>query len=493
MYTNRCKNVTLPRINIDKGSFNRDQTSIDESNLLLLGSPRSVKLSPSIYTPLTTVARSSPGLAALGSSTPRSPSRRAGAYRPSVFAHRLHRRAVFKNGYCNIAPIKGSRRHIRFLQDMFTTLVDARWRYTLMVFALGFVCSWLFFALLYWFIAYAHGDLDEQRLPHNQGSIGWKPCVTSIYSFASCFLFSLETQHTIGYGNRATTEECPEAIFVMTLQSVHGVMIQALLAGIIFAKMTRPKSRSQTLLFSKQAVISMRDGELCLMFRVGDMRKSHIIGANIRAQLIRGKMTREGELMAQYQIELEVGVDGCGSDMFFIWPQIVVHRIHADSPLYGLTALELLQEKFEIVVILEGTIESTGQTTQARSSYLSSEILWGYRFEPILFYNKQKQTYEINLEKFDEPVPVETPCCSAKELMEGANYSSHENLVDKRSFEYGSLVEKLHRFQVDDEKSQHRLTLDGAACELQHQPPTAAAAVAAASNVTVNGNVCSKE
>lgn len=60
--------------------------------------------------------------------------------------------------------------------------------------------------------------------------------------------------------------------------------------------MTRPKLRTQTLQFSKHAVICQRDGQLCLMFRVGDMRKSHIIGASIRAQLIRAKKTKEGEV-----------------------------------------------------------------------------------------------------------------------------------------------------------------------------------------------------
>ena len=30
--------------------------------------------------------------------------------------------------------------------------------------------------------------------------------------------FSVETQHTIGYGGRQTTEECPEAIFIMSVQ-----------------------------------------------------------------------------------------------------------------------------------------------------------------------------------------------------------------------------------------------------------------------------------
>jgi hypothetical protein len=92
------------------------------------------------------------------------------------------------------------------------------------------------------------------------------------------------------YGSRHTTEECPEAIFVMCLQSIVGVMIQAFMVGIVFAKLSRPKKRTQTLLFSRNAVICQRDGHLCLMFRVGDMRKSHIVEAHVRAQLIKRKV-----------------------------------------------------------------------------------------------------------------------------------------------------------------------------------------------------------
>ena len=32
------------------------------------------------------------------------------------------------------------------------------------------------------------------------------------------FVRSVETQHTIGYGGRQTTEECPEAIIIMCVQ-----------------------------------------------------------------------------------------------------------------------------------------------------------------------------------------------------------------------------------------------------------------------------------
>jgi potassium inwardly-rectifying channel subfamily J, other len=254
---------------------------------------------------------------------------------------------------------------------------------------------------------------------------------------------------------RTTTEECPEAIFVMCFQSIYGVMIQAFMVGIVFAKMTRPKHRTQTLLFSKNAVICQRDGDLCLMFRVGDMRKSHIIGANIRAQLIKTKTTREGEILSQYQTELEIGSDGCASDLFFIWPMVVVHKINADSPLFNMSASDMLQDRFEIVVILEGTVESTGQTTQARSSFLNTEILWGHRFETVVVYNKEKQGYEINYSRFNSTQTVDTPLCSAKELAEF--YKIQEDYRQNGNIKLSSSLTKKFELGGDVDGSQEVL------------------------------------
>lgn len=45
--------------------------------------------------------------------------------------------------------------------------------------------------------------------------------------------------------------------------------------------------------------------------------------------------------------------------------------------------------------ISEGTVESTGMTTQARSSYLPSEILWGHRFESMISFKKDTGEYEV--------------------------------------------------------------------------------------------------
>lgn len=83
-------------------------------------------------------------------------------------------------------------------------------------------------------------------------------------------------------------------------------MIQAFMVGVVFAKLSRPKKRTQTLMFSRNAVINHRDGVPCLMFRVGDMRKSHIIEAHVRAQLIKHKVTKEGEHLPFFQTELKV-------------------------------------------------------------------------------------------------------------------------------------------------------------------------------------------
>ncbi|KPU80576.1 uncharacterized protein Dana_GF18763, isoform F [Drosophila ananassae] len=357
------------------------------------------------------------GITPNGKAFQRQPSCRSRNFRPGSM-RRVRRRAVFKNGDCNVVQKHLQRRRVRFLQDMYTTMVDWQWRWTLLAFALSFILSWLFFALIWWLIVYTHGDLEDLHMPDNQEESGWAPCVSAIDGFTSCFLFSIETQHTIGYGVRTTSPECPEAIFMMCFQSIYGVMSSAFMAGIVFAKMTRAKQRAQTLLFSKHAVICQRDGCLSLMFRVGDMRKSHIIGAGVRAQLIRTKSTKEGEVMTQYFTELEIGTDDSGSDLFFIWPMVIEHKIDENSPLYNLNATDMLQDKFEIVVILEGTVESTGQSTQARSSYINTEILWGHRFDPVVLYNKDLQAYEIDYARFNETTQVDTPLCSARELNE---------------------------------------------------------------------------
>lgn len=338
-----------------------------------------------------------------------------------IIQGRPRKRVVFKNGTVNLSKEHVSKRSQRYLQDIFTTLVDIQWRWNLLVFAMGFILSWLGFAVAWWVIAYAHGDFDHLE------EEDWKPCMVNVRSFASAFLFSIETQHTIGYGSRYTTEECPEAIFIMCLQSITGLMIQCFMVGIVFAKLSRPKQRSQTLMFSRHSIICLRDGRLSLMFRVGDVRKSHIIGAKVSAQVIRRKQTKEGELIPYYHHELSVRFDAGGDGVLLIWPVIIVHEIDENSPFYGMCAEDMVRERYELVAMLEGTIESTGQAIQARTSYLPTEILWGHRFEQVISYRKESGDYMVDYGKFNSTYEVETPLCSAKDY-----YQYQKALAEQR-------------------------------------------------------------
>ena len=64
---------------------------------------------------------------------------------------------------------------------------------------------------------------------------------------------------------------------------------------------------------------------------------------------------------------LKVSPDSSGeSCIFFVWPLEIVHVIDKESPLYDLAAADLAKEKFELIVIMEGTIETSSMTFQAR-------------------------------------------------------------------------------------------------------------------------------
>lgn len=339
---------------------------------------------------------------------------------------KYHSRFVSKTGQCNIHFANMDEKSQRYMSDMFTTCVDIRWRYMFLLFSLVFVVSWLTFGLAFWVIGLLHGDMDHSA------DDSFVPCVMQVNTFVAAFLFSIETQTTIGYGARCVTEECPAAVFMVVFQSIMGCIIDAFMIGAIMAKMARPKKRAETLLFSHNAVIALRDGKLCLMFRVANLRKSHIVEAHVRAQLVKSRYTEEGEYIPLDQIDMNVGYDKGTDRLFLVAPLTVIHEIDEESPLFGISKQDLEAADFEIVIILEGLVEATAMTTQARSSYLPSEILWGHRFEPVIF--EEKSQYRIDYAYFHKTFEVpSTPRCSAKDMEErkfptsGANSFCYEN------------------------------------------------------------------
>ncbi|KAG8433912.1 hypothetical protein GDO86_012324 [Hymenochirus boettgeri] len=334
-------------------------------------------------------------------------------YRPKARKARF----VAKNGACNVAH-KNIREQGRFLQDVFTTMVDLKWHHSLLIFTMTFICSWMLFAMAWWLIAFAHGDLGPRRS-------SFVPCVTNIQSFTSAFLFSIEVQVTIGFGGRMVTEQCPLAITVLIIQNISGLIINAVMLGCIFMKTAQANRRAETLIFSKHAVIACRDGKYRLMFRVGDLRKSMIISASIKIQIVKKTTTPEGEIIPISQVDIQVENPVGTNSIFLVSPLIVSHTIDEKSPLYTYSAYDLCNQDLEVVAILEGVVETTGITTQARTSYLPEEIVWGHRFVPIV--TEEEGSYSVDYSKFGNTVKVHGPLCSAKDLANGKYHGHPKN------------------------------------------------------------------
>ncbi|KAM7370804.1 hypothetical protein PAMP_010324 [Pampus punctatissimus] len=334
---------------------------------------------------------------------------------------RKRQRFVEKNGRCNVQHGNLGGETSRYISDLFTTLVDLKWRWNLLIFILTYTVAWLVMASMWWVIAYIRGDLS-----HGGHDSSYTPCVANVYNFPSAFLFFIETEATIGYGYRYITEKCPEGIILFLFQSLLGSIVDAFLIGCMFIKMSQPKKRAETLMFSQDAVISQRDGKLCLMFRVGNLRNSHMVSAQIRCKLIKSRQTPEGEFLPLDQCELDVGF-GTGADqLFLVSPLTICHEINTKSPFFDLSQRSLMNEQFEIVVILEGIVETTGMTCQARTSYTEDEVLWGHRFLPVM--SLEEGFFRVDYSQFHNTFEVPTPPYSVKEQEEKSSLTSPNSL-----------------------------------------------------------------
>ncbi|PFX31844.1 ATP-sensitive inward rectifier potassium channel 12 [Stylophora pistillata] len=156
-------------------------------------------------------------------------------------------------------------------------------------------------------------------------------------------------------------------------------------------------------------------------------RKSQILEAHVRMHLFRKRKTREGMELPFYQQNLPVGTDwsckdGLAEDsaIFLILPLTMVHVIDENSPLYETHPKDLLNCDFEIVVLLEGTVEATSMLVQAKTSYTSDEILWGHEFVNTTDEFRWKSgRYRVDFSVFDNTRAVPTPQVSAKDYYEG--------------------------------------------------------------------------
>lgn len=191
--------------------------------------------------------------------------------------------------------------------------------------------------------------------------------------FSQAFYFSVQTFATIGYGQIGPNGFVPNLL--VTIEALVGLMYQALATGLLFARFSRP---AVSIVFSERAVVAPYNGGTALMFRVANRRRTQV--ANLEAQVIYSWMTDDGRgPVRRYRLlPLERN-----KVTFFPLAWTVVHPIDETSPLAGAAADSPAVSGMEIMIVLSGTDETSGQVIYARGSYVADEIVWNARFRSI--------------------------------------------------------------------------------------------------------------
>ena len=88
------------------------------------------------------------------------------------------------------------------------------------------------------------------------------------------------------------------------LQRLVMIILDALVIGVLFSKLSQPKKRSRTIFISDSAVVGHREGTLKFMFRIGDARQTPVLRPNVTAYLYtfnpsRQRRTAEGEFLVR--------------------------------------------------------------------------------------------------------------------------------------------------------------------------------------------------
>lgn len=239
------------------------------------------------------------------------------------------------------------------------------------------------------FFAYLTTRLIESEDEHFSGDISPS---TSI--FEQAFWLSMGHLISIGYGYW-TPVSCGANILV-NIQFFLGILLSALLLGIVVTKASLP---SVKLVFSKNCIITTRNGVRHFMFRVANTRGNLLVAPDIRLSSFSLVNTKEGESVWVAE-PLEVVGPPVMAPAFNI-----VHKITESSPLWKYTNEELVQKDYSISLV--ATDNHTFQTLYAAKYYQgNNDVLCNVRFSDVL---KRKGDLRImDFRRFNDVEPVKT-------------------------------------------------------------------------------------
>jgi inward rectifier potassium channel len=216
-------------------------------------------------------------------------------------------------------------------------------------------------------------------------------------SFEDRFFFSVQTLGSIGYG--AMYPKTAYANWIVTIESMSSLVGIAMLTGLAFARFSNPTAR---VVFSNVATISPHESVPTLSFRTANKRRNQILEAQLKVYLLRDELTAEGQYIRRIH-DLRLVRNQSPS---FVLSWLALHPIDPSSPLYGVTAADLLATNSTIVVTLSGVDETVTQMMYARHTYAPQDIFWNYRFVDMVSKADNGDRF-LDYKHFNSVVPVE--------------------------------------------------------------------------------------
>ena len=194
----------------------------------------------------------------------------------------------------------------KFESNLYHWLLSTNWQTFFLLVVLVYLSTNFLFAIAYY--ACGPGSVSNAR-PN---------------SLIDLFFFSVQTMATIGYGQMTPIGILPNSI--VSLEAFFGIVFSALTTGLAFARFTRPTAGIR---FSKTALVGLHDGKKVLRFRLGNLRSSNIVEAQLSLWLVLDRLNQEKEF---YREIVELKLDRNETPLFsFSWTAF--HQLSENSPL----------------------------------------------------------------------------------------------------------------------------------------------------------------
>ncbi len=252
---------------------------------------------------------------------------------------------------------------------------------------------WAFFCTTGLMYFLANAMFAAAYLACGPGSLGSETAGMEHHTYLRAFFFSVQTLSTIGYGQVVPIGTAANAI--VTLEALVGLFGFGIVTGLLFARFSRPTAK---ILFSEHALIAPYQGIKALEFRVANARSNELIEVTAKVLFSRFEDTDGVRTRRYYSLPLErSGVT------FLPLTWTVVHPIDEKSPMFGETPDSLNATQAEILVLLSGFDETFSTTVQTRTSFVPSEVLWGYRFaNAFVISQSTSKKVAVDMRQFDK-------------------------------------------------------------------------------------------